>query len=91
MTNTKDIDIHSAMINAYKFLIEGESYSEAMRRNNTEEIFYPFPLDDITIGDLRLVMEYFASEDVEMYEKSQRIKNLLNNWSNKSQIWTQSN
>ena len=91
MTMTKDIDIHEAMVNAYKFLIEGESYSEAMRRNNKEEIYYPFPLDDITIGDLQLVMEYFASEDVEQYEKSQRIKNLVNNWDNTKFKWTQSN
>ena len=88
---SKDIDVHKAMVNAYKFLIEGETYTEAMLRNNKEEIFYPFPLDDVTVGDLHLVMEYFASKDVEMYEKSQRIKNLLNNWENLKYKWEKLN
>ena len=72
-----DKEEHECMENGYMFLIHAETPSEAMRRHKKENICYPFQLDEIMINDIKLIMHYFSQPNIEQYEKSQEIKNLL--------------
>tara|TARA_R110002020_G_C16321697_1_gene774882 strand:- start:22877 stop:23152 length:276 start_codon:yes stop_codon:yes gene_type:complete len=73
-----DAQIHSSMINGYYYLIKKETYPEAIHRNKCEKVFYPFPVDEITIGDIKTLIEYFASPKIEEYEKCTELQNLIN-------------
>jgi len=72
-----DKDEHESMVNGFMFVIYHETPTEARRRTKKHEISYPFQLDEITITDLKIMMHYFSKPEIEEYEKSQKLKELL--------------
>lgn len=75
-----DAQFHVTMVNGYNFLIKNETWNEAMQRNKCERVFYPFPIDEITIPDVKRLIEYFASPNIEEYEKCRKLDDLIKNW-----------
>lgn len=69
--------VHSSMVNGYMYLIKGETISQAYERNECEQIYYPFDTDKpINKKDLKLMLEHFAKETIEDFEKCIELKNL---------------
>ena len=81
-TELSNDDIDKSMLNGYFRLIHNESINDAFIRNGNEQIFYPFHTEKFTTDDIQLMIDHFASDKIQEYERCIELQQYMKAYKN---------